>query len=66
MYGEDEMLPKARENRHDNVRDTERDMGDEDCPEPAVHVAGDEQHEERNADEDVRHDERRIDERMVQ
>ena len=40
-------------------------MGDEDCPEAAVHMARGEEHEERNADEDVGHDERRVDERMV-
>ena len=40
-------------------------MGDQDRPESAFNLAGDEQHEERDADENVRHDERRVDKRMV-
>ena len=56
---------QARENRHHHVGDAERDVRNQDRPEPAVDLHRHEQHEKRNANQDVRHDERRVDERMV-
>ena len=50
---------------HRHVRDAERHVSDENRPESAIDVDGDEKHQQRNADEDIGHHQRRIDQRMV-
>ncbi len=66
--GFDEAVVKvlqACEDGHDNVGHAKGHVRDENGPEAAINMARDKEHQERDTNEDVRHDERRVDEGVV-
>ena len=56
---------QARQHSHDDVRNTEGDVRNKNRPKSAPYSTCHEKHEKRNADQNIRHDKRRIYERMV-